>query len=138
MKIGELAERAGVAPRMLRYYEQQGLLAARRGDNGYRDYDERDVGRAQRIRSLIRSGVPTRLIGPILQMEGRDPSWTDGCTADLASELTDELRAIRERIACLTTSESSITEYLVRTGHGADVERLPRQPPAASAPGRVG
>jgi DNA-binding transcriptional MerR regulator len=132
MKIGELADRAGVAPRMLRYYEQQGLLAARRSDNGYRDYDESDVGRAQRIRSLIRAGVPTRLIGPILQMEGRDPSWTDGCTADLASELTDELHAIRERIACLTMSEGSITEYLVRTGHAVEVDR------PTSAPGRVG
>ena len=38
MKIGELSRRTGVPPRMLRYYEQQGLLRPARGQNGYRCY----------------------------------------------------------------------------------------------------
>ncbi|HLS46334.1 MAG TPA: MerR family DNA-binding transcriptional regulator, partial [Ornithinicoccus sp.] len=36
MKIGDVARRTGVAPRLIRYYEQQGLLAADRAANGYR------------------------------------------------------------------------------------------------------
>jgi DNA-binding transcriptional MerR regulator len=56
MRIGELAERAGVSTRALRYYEQQGLLAARRSSNGYRQYDESDVRLVQEIRSLLHSG----------------------------------------------------------------------------------
>ena len=43
MIIGELSARSGVSPRSLRYYEQQGLLASTRGDNGYRHYDDEAV-----------------------------------------------------------------------------------------------
>lgn len=38
MKIGELSARTGVSIRSLRYYEQQGLLAPARHENGYREY----------------------------------------------------------------------------------------------------
>jgi hypothetical protein len=40
MRIGELAERTGVPARLLRYYEEQGLLTPARAANGYRDYGE--------------------------------------------------------------------------------------------------
>jgi len=38
MQIGELAEATGISRDTLRYYEKRGLLQARRGSNGYRDY----------------------------------------------------------------------------------------------------
>ena len=39
MKIGELAERAGLAPSKIRFYEAKGLIApVRRQANGYREY----------------------------------------------------------------------------------------------------
>lgn len=40
MRIGELARRTGVSERMLRYYEQEGLLRPARTTSGYRDYGE--------------------------------------------------------------------------------------------------
>jgi DNA-binding transcriptional MerR regulator len=40
----------------LRYYEQQGLLPARRTTNGYRDYDEVDLRLVREIRSLLDIG----------------------------------------------------------------------------------
>lgn len=44
MNISEAAEQAGLPPKTIRYYEDIGLVApARRRDNGYRDYAERDV-----------------------------------------------------------------------------------------------
>ncbi len=53
MRIGDLARRARVTPRTLRYYESLGLLqpAARRS-GGFRLYDEQAVGRLERIRQL--------------------------------------------------------------------------------------
>lgn len=56
MRIGELAARAGVSTRTLRYYEQQGLLPARRASNGYRQYEESDVRLVSEIRSLLAAG----------------------------------------------------------------------------------
>jgi DNA-binding transcriptional MerR regulator len=56
MRIGELAERAGTSTRALRYYEQHGLLAARRMSNGYREYDEADLRLVREIRSLLEIG----------------------------------------------------------------------------------
>ena len=38
MRIGELAEATGLSRDTLRFYEERGLLAARRRANGYRDY----------------------------------------------------------------------------------------------------
>lgn len=120
MKIGELADRTGVPQRMLRYYEQQGLLSPERADNGYRSYREADIERAHRVRSLIRSGMPTRLIKVVLEME--DDTWSRKCTRDFAETLADELRAIEDKIACLSLSRDTVREYLERTRHAALIE----------------
>jgi thioredoxin 1 len=52
MRIGELARRSGTSARSIRYYEQQGLMVARRQANGYRDYDEAHLRLVGEIRSL--------------------------------------------------------------------------------------
>jgi len=50
MKIGELADKTGMAPSAIRFYEQSGLLPApERGANGYRVYTEAALKRLQLI-----------------------------------------------------------------------------------------
>ncbi|WP_431510729.1 MerR family transcriptional regulator [Variovorax sp. DAIF25] len=50
MKIGELAQKTGMAASAIRFYEQSGLLpAAERRANGYRDYDDAALKRLQLI-----------------------------------------------------------------------------------------
>ncbi len=49
MRTGELARLAGVSERTLRWYEKTGLLPCKRAPNGYRQYDEEDLNRLQRI-----------------------------------------------------------------------------------------
>jgi DNA-binding transcriptional MerR regulator len=66
MRIGELARRAGASARSIRYYEQQGLLLARRRDNGYRDYDEADLQLVREIRSLLVNGFDLDEIRPFV------------------------------------------------------------------------
>jgi DNA-binding transcriptional MerR regulator len=57
IRIGEVAERTGVTPRTIRYYEEIGLLAdTERRKGEHRLYDETDVERLQeltRLRDLL-------------------------------------------------------------------------------------
>jgi DNA-binding transcriptional MerR regulator len=66
MRIGELARRSGTSARSIRYYEQQGLMVARRHANGYRDYDEAHVRLVGEIRSLLVSGFDLEEIRPFV------------------------------------------------------------------------
>ena len=53
LRIGELAERTGVTPRTIRYYEEIGLLACgERRKGSHRTYDEADVERVLELTQL--------------------------------------------------------------------------------------
>lgn len=66
MRIGELAERAGVSTRALRYYEEQGLLCPQRTSSGQRVYPEAAVDRVGLIQQLYTAGLASRLIATLL------------------------------------------------------------------------
>jgi DNA-binding transcriptional MerR regulator len=119
MKIGELADATGVPQRMLRYYEQRGLLTPQRAANGYRRYTEADVALVGTIRSLISAGMPTRLVRIVLEMERDDGTWTRRCSRDFAEDLAEELAVIESRIACLQSSRETVRTFLERTRHAA-------------------
>ncbi|WP_044368137.1 MerR family transcriptional regulator [Streptomyces natalensis] len=57
MRIGEAAAAAGLTPRTVRYYEQQGLLTARRTTSGHREYDAEDIRRLKAVRELRDAGL---------------------------------------------------------------------------------
>ena len=58
MKVSELAERAGVAPSAVRWYESVGILPpAARQANGYREYVDEDLARLRLVLSLRRLGL---------------------------------------------------------------------------------
>lgn len=116
MRIGELAARTGVSPRLLRYYEEQELLSPERAANGYRDYAESLIDRVTQIRGLLDAGLPTKIIKQILPcLDDLD----DPCTihvADAAPDLIATLERHRAqmdaRIGCLTRNRDAISAYL--------------------------
>jgi DNA-binding transcriptional MerR regulator len=67
LRIGELADRVGVNPKTVRYYEDIGLLPepARR-PSGYRAYGIEDVERLTFIRRAQRFGLSLDEIGEVL------------------------------------------------------------------------
>ena len=73
VRIGELAVRAGVSTRTLRYYEELGLLVpSGRSAGGARRYSEADADRLFRIRELQElMGLNLDEIGTILRGEDR-------------------------------------------------------------------
>ena len=66
MRIGEMVRRTGVSERLLRYYEEQGLLTPERLPSGYRVYVEQDVETVRRIRALLAAGLTTDTIAKVL------------------------------------------------------------------------
>ena len=95
MRIGELARRTGVSERSLRYYEEQGLLAAERTPGGQREYPEQAVDRVIRIQELFAAGLHSRKIERLLPCM-RD---SDGGPSQVATpQLVTDLVAERDRI----------------------------------------
>jgi DNA-binding transcriptional MerR regulator len=66
MRIGDLAERAGVSVRSLRYYEEQGLLTSTRSTSGQRHYTDYEVERVMFIQRLYAAGLSSRTIAALL------------------------------------------------------------------------
>lgn len=113
MRIGELAARTGVPTRLLRYYEEQGLLTPDRAANGYRDYSDELVDRVGQIRGLLDAGLPTKIIKQVL------PCLANPCTirvatapAELIATLERERDQMDARISCLTRNRDAISDYL--------------------------
>lgn len=117
MKIGDVAERTQVATRLIRYYEQQGLLTAYRSPNGYRSYTETDVARVTRVAGLVQAGIPTRLVKVLLDAEDANARDEPTCPIAVAEQLAVELEGLEARIACLAKSRDTIRSYLIRTRH---------------------
>ncbi|MFE4312584.1 MerR family transcriptional regulator [Streptomyces sp. NPDC056891] len=113
MRIGELSERTGTPRRLLRYYEEQGLIVADRLPNGYRVYDESNLDRVMQIRGLLDAGLPTRIIKQILPClnKPRIIHFPDA-TPEMLATLEGERDRMTERIRCLTRNRDAVAEYL--------------------------
>ncbi|MER5965721.1 MerR family transcriptional regulator [Streptomyces sp. NPDC002057] len=113
MLIGELSRRTGVGARLLRYYEAQGLLEARRGPNGYRVYDEESVVTVRQIRVLLAAGLTTEVIRAVLPCVHGELPELHWC-ADVRAVLDRELAAAEERIEDLRRSHEMLAGLLAR------------------------
>lgn len=108
MRIGEIAERAGVSTKALRYYEQAGLLEApERTPSGYRDYGESALDRLRFIRSAQAAGLTLGEIKGVIAFreEGSPPcghvlELIEGRAADLDRRIA-ELRRLRNDLRSL-------------------------------------
>ena len=111
MRIKELSERADVSPRLLRYYEEQGLLTPRRQENGYRDYDPSLVVRVEQIRSLLSAGLTTEIIRDVLPCLAEAAS-SQYPAPDFVSRVRQERDRMAERLESLTRNLQAIDAYL--------------------------
>lgn len=139
MKIGELAQLTGTSRRLLRYYEEQGLIVPERASNGYRDYDPRYVDRVQQIRGLLGAGLTTRIIKQILPCldKPRSIHFPDA-TPEMLELLHRERDKLTDRIEVLTRNRDAMTEYLVevescKAPEGVTDTRLRKEPQVAQA-----
>jgi DNA-binding transcriptional MerR regulator len=131
MRIGELAERAGTSTRSLRYYEEHGLLTARRNASGHRDYDEADLRLVLEIRGLLRIGFGLEETRPFVECLRSGHDSGDACPASVAvyrrklaevEDCIERLSAVRDHLrvqiarveAPLDTEETTCREHPCR------------------------
>ena len=113
MRIGELSHRTGTSRRLLRYYEEQGLIVSQRSANGYREFDEATVDRVGQVRGLLDAGLPTRIIKQILPCldKPRTIHFRDA-TPEMIATLEHERDRMAQRAECLLRNRDAIAEYL--------------------------
>lgn len=113
MNIGTAAQKSGLPPKTIRYYEDIGLLTADRAANGYRDHSSEDVHRlrfVQRSRSLGFSVEECRHL--LFLYTDRDRA-----SADVKAIATEKLGQIDRKIAELSEVRQMLG-HLVENCHG--------------------
>lgn len=111
VQIGELAQRTGVAPKTLRFYEAEGLLAdPGRTASGYRDYPPSAIDRVRFIKRAQAAGLTLEQIGVVLATrdEGQPPC------AHVQGFVTDRLADVEQRLAELARVRASLLELQQR------------------------
>lgn len=111
MRISELAQRAGVTPKAVRYYESVGLLDAPRSHNGYREFSERDVEIVAQIRDLVALGVRAEDARPFVDCLLAGNPNGDDC-ADSVQTYVAALATLDERIGELQRRRETIATLL--------------------------
>lgn len=113
MTIGECARLSGLPAKTIRYYEEIGLVRARRGTNGYRSFSENDVHKLiflGRARSLGFSIDDCRKLLSLYEDRSR-------ASADVKTLAEEHLTRIAEKIAELEAMQATL-KTLVQQCHG--------------------
>ncbi|SCW72590.1 Cu(I)-responsive transcriptional regulator [Sphingobium faniae] len=98
MNIGQAAKASGVSAKMIRYYEQTGLIPpADRTESGYRDYADSDVHMLRFIRRARDLGFQVAEIDELLSL-WRD---RDRQSADVKRITATHIEELRRKIASL-------------------------------------
>lgn len=116
MNIGEASRRSGVSAKMIRHYEEIGLLPpAARSQSGYRIYSDSDVHALRFIRRARDLGFPLHQIAQLLEL-WRDRRRSSADVKRIALAHVDELQ---RKIAELQSMARTL-DHLARHCHGDD------------------
>lgn len=129
MNIGEVAERAGIPSKTIRYYEDIGLVRPQRSDNGYRAFRETDVHKLVflgRARALGFSIEDCRTLLGLYEDESRE-------SAQVKAVAEEHLTTIDAKIAQLQSMRETLS-HLVRSCNGDDRPDCPILSNLANSP----
>jgi DNA-binding transcriptional MerR regulator len=112
-RIGEVAARAGVSTRTIRYYEELGLLDPAKTPGGSRRYSEEDVTLLERVLELRDvMGFELERIAPIVRAECRLDQLRDeyqqGVSEERHAELVREAAAINDQLCTLVAEKIEV------------------------------
>ncbi len=108
LRIGDLAALTSATPRMLRYYENRGLIQAERSSTGQRLFDGSVIDQVRSIRRLLSAGLPVETIRELLDCI-HDNDRLEPCAVPL---LVEHLQAYDGRIAELASTRDALQELI--------------------------
>jgi MerR family mercuric resistance operon transcriptional regulator len=123
MRIGEVAEKAGVNVQTLRYYERRGLLdPPPRTPSGYRIYPMETVKLVRFIKRIQELGFSLTDVEDILSLRGDIESTGARLIA------SEKLAGVRARMNHLKTMDEALTHMLTSCSNdctqGCDLDEL--------------
>ncbi|MGH8221922.1 MAG: Cu(I)-responsive transcriptional regulator [Woeseiaceae bacterium] len=111
MNIGTVAERSGVPPKSIRYYESIGLIyPAERRPNGYRSYSEQDMQTLAFIKRARSLGFSVEEVRDLLDL-WRDRNRKSATVKAMASRHID---ALDRKIGELQSMRKALAELVKR------------------------
>jgi DNA-binding transcriptional MerR regulator len=113
MAIPRLAERVGVTPRVLRYWEEQGLISPSR-EHGKLRYSPRDLAIAALVRLLLDAGAGVEGIRMLKRLAERDVRRA-AASDDQAALAEEALRILYQRKAFREETGTDEEHYPART-----------------------
>ncbi len=120
MNIGTVSERSGLPPKTIRYYEEIGLIAPDRRDNGYRDYSVEDMHRLRFLQRARGLGFSVEQCRQLLLLYGD----RERESAEVKAIAEVRLGEIERKIAELVSLRDML-RHLVATCHGDDRPECP-------------
>lgn len=111
MKIGTLSQHTNVSIRMLRYYEEQGLLSPNRNSSGYRTYHSQDIQTIERIKLLSAAGMTLDTIRQFLPCIRGDALNFLPCD-ELKLLLHEQLQLTEHKISQLKQNQDLLQRFL--------------------------
>ena len=110
MNIGTVAEKSGVPPKTIRYYESIGLIpSAERRANGYRTYSEIDMHMLHFIKRSRGLGFSVEEVRELLDL-WRDRSRSSAAVKTLATEHMKSLDRKTSEIRTMSSTLASLVE----------------------------
>ncbi len=111
MNIGTVAERSGVPPKSIRYYESIGLIhPAERRPNGYRSYSQHDMQTLAFIKRARGLGFSVEEVRELLDL-WRNRSRKSAAVKEMAARHID---ALDSKIAELQSMRKALAELVRR------------------------
>lgn len=108
MRIGDLAQKAGVTPRTIRYYENLGLISpSERQGTGFRYYTDIELARLQKIDCLKSLGLTLEEIASVIDLYFEDSTGIKG-KQKVLEILHNHLRETDDKIAALAQFRSEL------------------------------
>lgn len=123
MRIGELAEKAGVTTRTIRYYEDLGLLGpSQREGNGFRYYGETELARMRKIDALKGLGLTLEEISSVIDFYFADPPARLQGKQKVLELLQSHLKETDEKLASLQLFRNELDTNIQR------IQQMLKQP----------